>query len=375
MNMRKVVWVGVAAIALFEAGFAHADVIRLGIAGPLTGPIAHLGKDAESGAKLAVNELNRQKLVIGGAPVTFELVSEDDQGDPKDAVKVAQRLVDDGVKGVIGHLNSGPTIVASRIYANAGVPQVAPVATNPTLTTQGFRTTFRLMATDNQQGGKLAAFAKRIAGSGGIALVDDRSAYGQGLIDEVEKDLRALGVTPLAREYTNDKAVDFSGILTRIKAAQPAVIVYGGADAQAGPMVKRMIELGINAAFIGGDGVCTADWTKLSGGANERQYCTQAGAPHDRMPRYAEFKAKFERQFGKIVVFAPYSYDATMLIADAMRRANSVDPKVYVNALATSRYTGITGEISFSPTGDNINGTVAVYQIKNGNLVPVSNLN
>lgn len=373
MGQKNLRFIAVVAILCVFSGPGFAEIVKIGIAGPLTGPIAHLGKDAESGAKLAISEVNQRSIVIGGSPVTFELVSEDDQGDPKTAVQVAQRLVDSGVKGVVGHLNSGPTIVASRIYADAGVPQVAPVATNPTLTTQGFKTTFRLMATDNQQGGTIASFAKRLGGAGGIALVDDRSSYGQGLIDEVEKDLRAQGIKPVAREYTSDRAVDFSAILTSLKAARPAVIVYGGADAQAGPMVKRMTELGIKAAFIGGDGVCTGDWTSLSGGADEGQYCTQAGTPHDQMPQYKAFETRFERNFGKVVVFAPYSYDATMLIVDAMQRANSTDPKLYAPVLAASPYNGITGRISFTPNGDNQNGSVWVYQVRRGELVPLAN--
>lgn len=352
---------------------AIAEVVKIGIASPLTGPVARLGKDSESGAKLAIADANGQGIVINGTRTTFELVSEDDQGDPKTAVQVAQRLVDAGVKGVVGHLNSGTTIVASRVYANADVPQVAPVATNPALTQQGFKTTYRLMATDTQQGSTIAALAKRLAPSGRIALIDDRSAYGQGLVDEVDRDLKAAGITPVKREYTTDQAVDFSAILTTIKASSPTVIVFGGADAQAGPMVKRMNELGIKAAFIGGDGVCTGDWTRLSGGANENQYCTQAGALRDRMQGYQRFAERFEKQFGnKVVAFAPYSYDSTMVLIDAMKRANSTDPKVYASALASTHYAGITGPIEFAANGDNRNGEVWVYQVKKGELVPVS---
>jgi branched-chain amino acid transport system substrate-binding protein len=362
----------VAAAAVFNIP-ASAETIKIGISGPLTGPIARLGKDAEYGARLAIADANQQGVVVNGTRATFELVSEDDQGDPKTAVQVAQRLVDAGVSGIVGHLNSGTTIVASRVYANAGIPQIAPVATNPTLTQQGFRTTYRIMATDVQQGAKLAAFARQLAPSGRIALVDDRSAYGQGLIDEVEKDLEASGVKPVAREYTSEQAVDFSAILTSIKAANPAVIIFGGADAQAGPMVKRMAQLGMKSEFIGGDGVCTADWTRLSGGANEGQYCTQAGAPHDRMAGYPRFAERFEKGYGtKVVAFAPYSYDATLLMINAMRRANSSDPKVYVSALASSHYEGVTGKIAFTGNGDNRNGEVWVYQVRKGELVPIN---
>ena len=362
-----------AVIGLSSATPAMADVVKIGIAGPLTGPVARLGKDSENGAKLAIADANQQGIVIDGKPATFELVSEDDQGDPKTAVQVAQRLLDSGVKGIVGHLNSGATVVASRVYATAGMPQIAPVATNPALTQQGFPTTFRLMATDTQQGARMAAFIRRLPPKPRVALIDDRSTYGQGLIDVVEHDLAAAGIQPVKREYTTDQAVDFSGILTSIKASAPNVFVFGGADAQAGPMVRRMGELGIKAAFIGGDGVCTGDWTRLSGGANENQYCTQAGAPRDRMLSYPHFAERFEKQFGtKVVAFAPYSYDSTMLLIDAMKRAHSSDPKIYLSALASTRYTGITGPIAFTPKGENRNGEVWVYQVKQGQLVPIS---
>jgi branched-chain amino acid transport system substrate-binding protein len=348
------------------------EVVKIGIAGPLTGAEAHLGKDTENGARLAVQDLNRQGISIANNHVTFELISEDDQGDPKTAVQVAQRLVDDGVKGVVGHLSSGPTIAASRIYANAGIPQIATAATNPTYTLQGFPTTFRLMATDNQQGSTLASLAQKLAGSGSVAIVDDRSAYGQGLADEVAKNLNEHHVPIVAREYTNENAVEFSSILTKLKGERPAVIVYGGADAQAGPMVRRMKTLGITAAFIGGDGVCTSNWATLASGAAEGQYCTQAGSPHSAMPKYADFEARFQKAYGKIVAFAPYAYDATMLLAKAMQDANSTDPHVYGHFLAKEKYNGITGLVSFTPTGDNANGTVVVYQITKGELVPVT---
>ncbi|MEX3949840.1 branched-chain amino acid ABC transporter substrate-binding protein [Paraburkholderia sp. EG287B] len=348
------------------------EVVKIGVAGPLTGAEAHLGKDVENGARLAIEDLNHQGVVIAGTKVTFELVSEDDQGDPKTAVQVAQRLVDEGVKGVVGHLSSGPTIAASRIYASAGIPQVATAATNPLYTSQGFPTTFRLMANDHQQGATLGAFAQKLAGKGVVAIVDDRTAYGQGLADEVAKYLDVHHVPVADREYTNEQAVEFSSILTKIKGASPTVIVYGGADAQAGPMVRRMKTLGINAAFIGGDAVCTGNWDTLSSGAAEGQYCTEAGAPHSAMPKYGEFQDRFQKAYGKIVAFAPYSYDAVMILAKAMQDANSTDPKVYLHALAKEKYDGITGHIQFTPTGDNANGTVVVYKMVKGELTPVT---
>lgn len=348
------------------------EIVKIGLAGPLTGAEAHLGKDMENGARMATDELNRKGTEVGGKRITIELVSDDDQGDPKTAVQVAQRLVDRGVKGVIGHLSSGPTIAVSRVYSDAGIPQIAPAATNPQYTGQGFRTTFRLMATDRQQGAVLGAYAKKLAGHGSIVIVDDRTAYGEGLADEVAKYLKDNHVSVVDREYTIEKAVDFSSILTKIKGYGPAVIVYGGADAQAGPMVRRMKQLGIKSAFIGGDAVCTGNWASLSGGAAEGQYCTEAGAPHSAMPGYGQFQGRFQNKYGPVIAFAPYSYDAMMLLVKSMQDAGSTDPRVYLPVLSRETYAGITGQIRFSTTGDNANGVVVVYQIQKGTLIPAT---
>lgn len=237
MNVRMGCLSLLAAVA-FDA-HAQSSVVRIGVAMPLTGPVAHLGKDVQNGAQLAVDELNRAPPTIDGKPVKFVLVVEDDQGDPRQAVQVAQRLVDARVAGVVGDLNSGPTIVAAKVYAAAGIAQIAPAATHPAYTQLGYKTAFRLMATDNQQGASLAGLAAKLAKGRPIALIDDRGAYGQGLIDQTEKTLRASGVTRIIRDYTTDTAVNFASILTRVKGAHAAVIVYGGADAQAGPMVRR----------------------------------------------------------------------------------------------------------------------------------------
>ncbi|APY94325.1 branched-chain amino acid ABC transporter substrate-binding protein [Burkholderia pseudomallei] len=370
MNVRMGCLSLLAAVA-FDA-HAQSSVVRIGVAMPLTGPVAHLGKDVQNGAQLAVDELNRAPPTIDGKPVKFVLVVEDDQGDPRQAVQVAQRLVDARVAGVVGDLNSGPTIVAAKVYAAAGIAQIAPAATHPAYTQLGYKTAFRLMATDNQQGTSLAGLAAKLAKGRPIALIDDRGAYGQGLIDQTEKTLRASGVTRIIRDYTTDTAVNFASILTRVKGAHAAVIVYGGADAQAGPMVRQMKALGIDAAFVGSDGVCTGQWTALSSGANEGQFCTQAGDPRARMAGYAAFERRFEARYGKVIVFAPYGYDAVMLLADAMRRANSTEPAALLGALATTRYDGVIGRIRFSPQGDNLNGAVTVYRVQRGALVPVS---
>jgi len=349
-------------------------VVKLGHVAPMTGPQAHLGKDNESGARLAIEELNAQGLEIGGAKVSFELLGEDDQADPKQGSIVAQKLVDAKVAGVIGHLNSGTTIPASKLYSDAGIPQISGSATNPKYTQQGFKTAFRVMANDVQQGKALGEFAAK-QGVKTVAVVDDRTAYGQGLADEFKKAAEAAGIKVVATEYTNDKATDFKAILTKIKSTKPDLVFYGGMDAQGGPMAKQMKELGIKAKFLGGDGVCTPEFMKLGGEATEGNFCSLPGMPLEKLAKGPEFKDKFTKKFGmEIQLYAPYVYDAVMVMADSMKRADSVDPAKYLPAVGQTKYDGVTATIAFDEFGDLKGGAISMYQYKGGKLEYVETL-
>jgi branched-chain amino acid transport system substrate-binding protein len=349
-------------------------VVKLGHVAPMTGPQAHLGKDNESGALLAIEELNAKGLEIGGAKVSFELLGEDDQADPKQGSIVAQKLVDAKVAGVIGHLNSGTTIPASKLYSDAGIPQISGSATNPKYTQQGFKTAFRVMANDVQQGKALGAFAAK-QGVKTVAIVDDRTAYGQGLADEFRKAAEAALIKVVATEYTNDKATDFKAILTKIKSTKPDLVFYGGMDAQGGPMAKQMKELGIKAKFLGGDGVCTPEFMKLGGEATEGNYCSLPGMPLEKLAKGPEFKDKFNKKFGMdIQLYAPYVYDAVMVMADSMKRADSVDPAKYLPAIGQTKYDGVTATIQFDEFGDLKGGAISMYQYKGGKLEYVETL-
>lgn len=362
-------------IALAVLGFGTAayaqEVIKIGHAGPLTGNISHLGKDNENGARLAVEEYNAKGITIGGKKVKFELVGEDDAADPKTGNIVAQRLVDAGVKGVVGHLNSGVSIPASRIYNDAGVAMISPSSTNPTLTKQGFPTIFRTMANDIQQGSVIGKYAATKLGKK-IAIIDDRTAYAQGLADEVEKAAKASGATIVGREFTNNQATDFLSILTKIKGKSPDVIVYTGMDAQGGPMLKQVKQLGINAKFMTGDGGCTPELAKLAGDAlGDNTYCTQAGLPLDQLADKT-FKDRFEKRFGdKVQIYAPYSYDAAAAIIEAMKIANSTDAAKIVPALKKVSFKGVTGNVSFDQFGDTKNGAITMYKYVGGELQTV----
>jgi branched-chain amino acid transport system substrate-binding protein len=345
------------------------QVVLIGQASPLTGPQAHLGKDNENGARLALDEINAAGFTLGGKKVVLEMRSEDDAADPKTATTVAQKLVDEKVVGMIGHLNSGATIPASRIYADAGIPQISPSATAIAYTTSGYKTAFRVMTNDAQQGSVLGNFAVTKLGAKKVAIIDDRTAYGQGLADEVEKAVKAAGGTVVAREYTSDRSTDFMAILTSIKGKAPDLVFFGGMDPQSAPMVRQMKQLGISATFLSADGTQTPKFIELAGADAEGTIASNPGLPLDVMPGGAAFKTKFEAKYGKIQNYAPYAYDAMYVLTDAMKRANSSDPAKYLAELPKTDYQGVTGHIRFDTKGDITGGAVTLYQVKDGKWV------
>lgn len=360
------------AIAFILAGTAAAQeqVVKIGHVAPLSGAIAHLGKDNENGARMAIDELNAKGVTIGGKKIKFELVGEDDAADPKQGTAAAQKLVDAGVKGVIGHLNSGTTIPASKIYYDAGIPQISASATNPKYTQQGFNTAFRVVANDGQLGGTLGKYAAQTVKAKKVAVIDDRTAYGQGVAEEFSKSAKKNGIQVVAQQFTNDKATDFNAILTAIKAKSPDVIFFGGMDAVGGPMMRQMKQLGIKAKFMGGDGICTEQLPTLAGDSigTDQVVCAEAGGVVDADKQGLEdFKARYEKKFGtNVKLYAPYTYDATMVMVAAMQKADSVEPKKYLPELAKIHYKGVTGPIEFDKKGDMKAGTLTLYTYRDG---------
>lgn len=364
-------------LALISAGAVSqqtlaADlVIKIGSAAPLTGPQALLGKDNENGVKLAIDEINAAGLTIAGQKAKVELLSEDDQADPRAATIVAQKFVDQKINGVIGHLNSGATIPASKIYHDANIVQISPSATAIAYTAQGYKNAFRVMANDSQQGLALANYAVKTLKAKHIAIIDDRTAYGQGLADEFDKDVKAAGATVVAREYTNDKAVDFTAIITSIKGKKPDVLFFAGMAPQAGPMARQIAGLQLKAQFLSGDGAKSPEFIKLAGGAAEGVIASTPGVVLEQTPAGKAFAAKFEGKYGKIQNYAPYAYDATLTMIEAMKTAGSADPVKYLPFLAKTNRNGVIGPIAFDAKGDLTNGAVTLYQVKKGSWVAI----
>lgn len=345
---------------------ANEVIVKIGSVAPVTGPQTHIGKDNENGAQMAIDEANAQGIMLDGKKAKFVLLSEDDAADPKTATNVAQKLVDQKVKGVIGHLNSGTTIPASKIYHDAGVPQISPSATAIPYTAQGFKSAFRLMTNDEQQGRVLGQFAASKLGAKKIALIDDRTAYGQGLADQFEKAAKAGGAEIVGREYTTDKSTDFTAILTSIKGKNPDLIFFGGMDPQGGPMAKQMKQLGLNAKLLGGDGLQTVQFITLAAEAADGVIASSPGVPLESMPGGKAFSDKFNAKYGKIQLYAPYAYDATNAMLKAMQAANSADPAKYLPELTKINFTGVTGQVAFDAKGDIKGGAVTLYQVKSG---------
>ena len=360
---------------LLVAAGAQADeqVVKLGVSGPLSGANAFAGKDNENGARLALEELNARPIKIGGKAIRFELVSEDDQGDPKAGVNVAQKFADGGVRFVLGPYNSGVAIPASRVYNDAGIV-MSTVGTNPKITQAGYKNVFRIVASDTQAGASMAAYAARQLKLKNVGVIDDRTAFGQGIAAEFIKQAKASGLTVAGHEFTTDKATDFAAILTALKAKKVDAIFFGGYAPQGAPMARQIKALGLNAKLLGGDTLCSPEMGKLGGDAvGANILCAQGGAILDKQAGGRAFQAKYKQRFKQEPdVYAASFYDQVMFIAQAMRDTNSADPSVVAAALHTMSYKGVVGSYAYDEAGNMRQSAVTVYTFKDGVPVPLA---
>uniref|UniRef100_A8GEW4 Extracellular ligand-binding receptor n=1 Tax=Serratia proteamaculans (strain 568) TaxID=399741 RepID=A8GEW4_SERP5 len=349
------------------------ETILIGLAGPLTGPSARIGKDLENGAQLAIADANAQKPTLKGKPVTFKLLSEDDQSDPRTAVAVAQRLVDEGVAGVVGHWNTGTSIPAARIYHDAGIAQVAPVATGHGYTQQGFDTSFRVMGHDDDGGHYAGDYAVKVLKAKRIAVIDDRTAFGQGLADEFIKSLAAQGLQPVAREYVDDKTVDFSAVLTTVRSKNADLIFFGGVDSQAAPLARRIKQLGMNTQLMGAGGFVSQTFLTLAQKEGEGVVALEPGLPLEQMPGGKAFEQAYrDRYKTHIELHAPFAYDATRVLIAAIEQAGSADPADYLPKLRAIHYQGVTGTIAFDAQGNLQQPSFTLYRVVDGKWQPQS---
>lgn len=354
------------------ASAAQADqVVKIGLSSPLTGPQAVSGKDNENGLRMAIDELNQKGVVVGGEKISFEVIAEDDQADPRVGVQIAQKLVDEGVVAVLGPYNSGVALPASAVYKRGGVPMLS-VASNPTLTTQGFPNIFRIGASDSQLGSTMADYAATTLKAKTAAVIDDRTAYGQGLVNEFSKEAERQGIKIIAQEYTNSSATDFLAILASIKTKKPDVIFLGGYAAQGAPLVKQMSQRQLPAKLLGGDGICTPDMGRLAGPDAAAVYCAQGGVALDSMEKGRAFTKTYKERFNTDTqIYGVSFYDGMMLLAEAMVKAGSTDSQALIEQLAKTQYQGIAGEYRFDQTGNLTGAPSTVYTFENGQLKAV----
>jgi branched-chain amino acid transport system substrate-binding protein len=346
---------------------AEPDIVKIGFVGPLTGPVARVGKDLQNGAQLALDEENARNPTVGGKPVKFVLDVQDDQADPRIAIQVAQKLVDDGVVGVIGHYNSGCSIPASAVYHAANVVMITPGSTNPVLTQQGFANVFRTMGNDGIGGVIAGRFAVQELRAKRIGIIDDRTAFGKGLADAFEQGVKEANGNIVDREYTNDKAVDFRAILTTLKQKNVDMIFFGGLDEQGAMLVKQMRSLGVTGRLFGAGALKSNAFLQIAGAAGEGTRDLEPGPALDKLPAAQEFAKRYKARFNQDVeLYAPFAYDAALAMIKAIHDANSLDRAKIVAAFPKVTVTGVTGKIAFDPHGDLIKPPYTLFEVQQG---------
>lgn len=379
MNRKALLLVPLAALlSTVFTGAAYAQdeqVVLIGFAGPLTGASARIGKDLENGAQLAIDEANSKHPSIAGRQVVYKLVAADDQSDPRTAVTVAQQLVDRHVIGVVGHWNTGCSVPAARVYHDAGIAQIAPASTGHPYTQQGFDTAFRIMGHDDDGGAYTGAYAVKTLKAKRIVVIDDQTSFGAGLANQFVKGVQANGGAVIDHQYVTDKTVDFSGVLTEIKSKRPDLVFFGGIDAEAAPLVRRMRQLNIEAPLLGAGGFVSQTFLKLAGPVGEGVTALEPGRPLERMPGGPAFDAQYRaRWHAPIELHAPFAYDAAATLIAATQTANTTDPKKLVAALHAIRRQGVTGTIAFDAQGNLENPAYTIYQVRDGQWGVVNTL-
>ncbi len=356
-------FVAVTSVLIFLYGCKKKeDVIKIGIAGPMTGPQAKMGADFRNGVSIAVDEWNEKGGVLGKK---IEVSIGDDQADPKQAVAVANKLVNEGVVGIIGHFNSSCSIPASDVYNRAGIPMITPASTNPLLTERGYKNVFRVCGRDDQQGLVAAEFVKRKLGINSIAIIHDKTTYGQGLADEFKKNIESdLKIVYYGGITQGDK--DFKTVLTTIKEKRPELIYFGGIYPEAGLLVKQAREIGLNIPFMSGDGTIDPKFIEIAGAdAAEGTFLTFSPDPKN-IPDAKGFIEKYNARFGEIGPYSVYAYDATNILLNAIKEASTTEGAKIIEKLSSMEFSGALGKIKFTQKGDVSDSPYVVWITKGG---------
>ena len=335
--------------------------IRIGVVGPMTGDQSKMGLDVKNGTELAVKEWNRKGGVLGKK---IELLVEDDQHDPKQAVAVANKLVNAGAAGIIGHFNSSASIPASAVYNRSKVPMITPASTNPQLTEQGFEYVFRVCGRDDQQGLVAAIFVSDVLKLKKVAVIHDKTTYGQGLADEFKKALGdKVAVVYYSGVIQGDK--DFRSVLTAIKGKKPELLYFGGIYPEGGLLIKQARELGINIPFMSGDGVIDQKFIEIAGPASEGSYLTFSPDPAN-IPSAKDFLNSYKSIYGEAGPYSIYAYDAANIMLQAIADTQSTDGEKIIKTIHNMKHSGALGELQWDVKGDVLRSPYIVWVTKNG---------
>lgn len=350
--------------------------VKIGHIGPLTGLNGHLGQDNERGARLAVEELNRRCLRIGGRTMQLELLALDDAGDPALAVQVARRLVLEGVDGVVGHLNSATSISAAPVYAQAGIAQISPSATNPRFTRLGYSTTFRLLPDDFRVGVLLGQHAGKALGARRVVLIDDQTLYGKGVAAAFASGAQNSGARILRQHAVDKVPGDYTALVQALRQDAPDLVFFGGVDTVAGPLIREIGRAGLSFQIMGSDGMCTANMAYLAGAdaVEGRVLCGEPGGVQpDHLPGIQDLAARMRARFDTPPqLYAPYTYDAVRILAEAMVHAGSNRPSAYLPALSHLHFEGVTGTIQFDESGNSRAARITLFKYRDGRRVPIA---
>jgi len=352
------------------AGESAAKVVKIGFAAPLTGDNAVYGEGMKRAVELAIEEANASEAAKAKG-ITFEIKAEDDAGDPKQAVNVANALASDtGVVALVGHFNSGCSIPASPVYNEAGMAMVS-VSSNPQLTAQGYDVVNRVVAKDDAQGSFAGDLAIKL-GYKNVSIIDDATPYGQGLATEFKKAFTAAGGTVASEDRIQPKDVDFSALVTKMKKQSPAAVYYAGAHTEGALLTKQMKESGLKVPVMGGDMLYTPEYIKIAGAENaEGDIATSLGLPLEQQPKGAEFLAKYEAKYNKAPeAYDSYAYDAANTIIAGVLSAGS-DRAAVAKAIRAGSIDGVTGTVAFDANGDNKQQVISAYKVSGGEWVQI----
>ncbi len=341
------------------------EVIKVGVAGPMTGDQAKMGTDFKNGVSLAIEEWNAKGGLLGKK---ISLLEADDQHDPKQAVSVANKAVNEGVVGLIGHFNSSCSIPASDVYNRAGIPMITPGSTNPQLTEKGYRGIFRVCGRDDQQGKVGAEFVAEKLRLKSVAVIHDKTTYGQGLADEFKRFISGkVEVVYYGGIIQGDK--DFKTVLTVIREKRPELIYYGGIYPEMGLLVKQARELGIGAPFMSGDGSIDPKFIEIAGPkAADGTYLTFSPDPRN-IPTAKVFIDDYQKRFGEIGPYSVYAYDAANILFTAIKEAGTAEGRAVAEKLHSSEFSGALGKIRFDEKGDVTASLYVVWITREGQFI------